>query len=324
MKNLTVSLVIGFVLAGQASLAGAQDFPNKPVRMIVAYPPGSGPDLISRAVGNAMTGNLGQPIVIENRAGSGGVLAIQELTRAAPDGYTLFSADAAHWAIYPALRPGVYDPQKDMAPVALINTGSYYMIVQDSFPARNLQEFIAVVKANPGKFSYGSSGIGTVQHLAVESFDAALGLSMLHIPFKGSAQQVAALLGGQISIMVAGTSSATAQLKSGQLRLIAGTAAQRTRAAPNIPSIAEAQAGLAELDFRAEGGYFVPSGTPKAIIEKLAAGIQRAADNAEVIRRIEGIGLEVQFGSAEQLANVVRGDVARYAKAVKISGAKID
>lgn len=323
MKHIIERLAIGFISAAFAALACAQDFPSRQLKIISAYPPGSSPDLLPRAIGHAMSLIIAQPVVIDNRPGAGGVIAMQELIKSPPDGHTLMNVDTTQWAIFPALRPGVYDPQKDMTPVSLINTGSLFLIVPEAFPARNLQEFVAFVKANPGKLSFGSSGNGTAHHLSMESFKAALGLDIVHVPYKGSNQSSVALLGGQISMMVAGLGSVRGQFK-GRLRLIAATTAQRSRFAPDIPAMAEARPGLADFDFRAEMGFFAPTGTPRPLIDKLAAVVQRAVQNPEVIQRIEAIGLEPASSTPEQLAELVRADIARYATAVKISGAKVD
>ncbi len=323
MKQSTKRLVIGFASATFATLACAQDFPNRPLRIILAYAPGSSADILPRAVAHAMSLNLGQPVVIDNRPGAGGVTAMQELIKSPPDGYTLINIDPSQWAVFPAQRPGVYDPQKDMTPVSLIYTGSLFVLVQDSFPAKNLQQFVAVVKANPGKFSYGSSGIGTAHHLSMESFKAALGVDIVHVPYKGSNQSSVALLGDQISMMVGGLSYVKGALK-GRLRLIAATTAQRSRFAPDVASLAEALPGVTDFDFRADQGLFAPAGTPKAIIDKLAAAVQRALQNPDVVQRIEAAGLEPLSSTPEQLADLVRADIVRYAKAVKISGARLD
>ncbi len=323
MQRFIRRSVIGFISAAVSALACAQDFPSQPFKFISAYPPGTSPDLIVRAIGRAVTGSLGQPVVVDNRPGAGGVTAMQELIKSRPDGYTLMIVDTAQWAIYPMLRPGAYDPQKDMTPVSLVNTGALFLVVQDSFPAKNLQEFIARVKENPGKFSYGSSGIGTAHHLSMESFKAALGLDIVHVPYKGSRESSTALLGGQIPMMVAGLSSVSEHLK-GKMRLIASSTAKRSRYAPDIPSMAEARPGLTDLDFRADQGIFAPAGTPRPVIEKLADTIQRAVQSADVIQSIEKIGLEPLSSTPERLADLVRADLATYSRAIKISGAKAD
>ncbi len=323
MKRYTYRLMFAFVLAASARIAMAQDFPVQPFRFITAYPPGTSPDLIVRAVGRVITATMGQPVVVDNRPGAGGVTAVQELVKARPDGYTLMMVDTAQWAIYPVLRPGVYDSQRDMAPVSLVNTGAFFLVVQDSFPARNLQEFIAHVRGNPGKYSYGSSGIGTGHHLAMEGFKAALGLNIAHIPYKGSRESSTAILGGQVPMIMAGLSSVSEQLK-GKLRLIAVTTAKRSRFAPDIPAMAEARPGLGELDFRAEQGFFAPANTPRTLIAKLSDAMQKVVQSPEVVQRIEAIGLEPMSTTPDRLAELVRTDIAIYTKAVKSSGATAD
>ncbi len=324
MKISACRTLIGLLLAAAATLASAQEFPSAPIRLVSAYPPGSAPDLVPRAIGQALTGILGQPVVIENRPGGGGMVALQEVTKSPPNGYTLLGADAGQWAIFPAMRPGLYDFQRELTPVALVMSGAVFIIVPESFPAKNLQEFIAYARANPGKLNYGTAGNGSLHHLAMESFNSALGLTMVHVPYKGSGQSVAALMGGQINVLLAGIVSLRGQLKAGQVRLIAASTAKRSRFAPEVPALTEAGASLSDIDFRADSGFFAPAGTPKPIVDKLTSALQRAVQSPEVIQRIETIGLEAVFGNAEQLAELVRADIPRYSKAVRISGAKVD
>ena len=302
--------------------AHAQDYPTRTIRIISPYPPGGNSDGPARLIANQMSPALGQSIVIENRPGAGGVSAVQEIMRAAPDGYTLIAADQGQWAITPALRPGVYDPVAVLAPITLLTTATMYFVVNQNFPARNLTEFVALIKQKPGAYQYGSSGNGTPHHLSMEVFKAGLGLDIGHIPYKGSAQSTLALLGGQVPIIVAGLASVSQHVKSGQVRLIAQVAPGRIKFTPEVPSVTEA--GLTDYDFQAPLGLFATAGTPRAAIDKLNAAAIKALADPTVISRIEAGGAEPLTSTPEQLGERVRADVRRYIAAVKVSGAKID
>ncbi len=300
----------------------AQEFPTRPVKLLVGFLPGGIPDTIARAIAPAMTSLLGQSFVVENRPGSGGLAAAQELMRAPPDGYTLMSGSGSQWAILPALRPGLYDPEKALAPVALVSTNSLYIVVHTTMGVKSLPEFIALVKSKPGAFSYGSSGNGTVHHLFMESFIAAAGLNIQHVPYKGAPQQVQALIAGDIPIAVVSSSNIAAQVKAGQLRMLVATTRTRSRLTPDVPSMSDA--GMPEIHFTGDVGYFAPAGTPRAVIERLSAALAKAVQRPELLQRSDALGIEPVYGTPEQLAEIVRADIVRYTKAVKISGAKVD
>ena len=300
----------------------AQEFPSRTVRLLVPYAPGGQPDNIARALAPSISASLGQSFVIENRPGAGGLTAVQEVARSAPDGYTLLSADAGQWAVLPALRPGVYEFDKIMTPITLVNTSALYIAVRSAVPAKNIQEFLALVKSKPGEFSYGSSGNGSVHHLFTESFKAAMGLDIVHVPYKGSSQMVQGLLAGDIAIGIAATASTSAFVKSGQIRLLVATTRERSRLTPDVPSMGDL--GQPDLNFAGESAYFAPVGTPRAVIDRLSNAVAKAVQQPEIAQRMESLGIELIHRNPEQTAQHIRGDVARYAKAVKISGAKID
>ena len=302
--------------------AWAQEFPSRPMRLVVLYPPGGQPDNIARTLAPSVSAMLGQQLVVDNRPGGSGLTGIQEVTRNPADGYTLLSADAGQWASLPALRPGVYDFEKLFAPIALVSTSSLYITVRSAVPATTIQELIALAKSKPGSLNYGSAGNGTVHHLFMESFKAAIGLDIVHVPYKGSSQIVPALLAGDIGIAVTATASTGAFVKSGQMRLLATTTRDRSRLTPEVPSMGDL--GQPDLSFAGEVGYFAPAGTPRAVIDRLAGALAKSVQQADIVQRMEGLGVVMTHLNPEQLAQHVRADVARYTKAVKISGAKVD
>jgi tripartite-type tricarboxylate transporter receptor subunit TctC len=302
--------------------AQAQDYPNRPVRLIVPYTPGGQPDNIARALAGPISAALGQSLIIENRPGAGGIPGTQEVMRAAPDGYTLLSADAAQWAIQPALRPGIYDFEKALAPISLIYTSALYIQVRSSVPAKTIQELIALAKSKPGSLSYGSAGNGTVHHLFMETFKSALGLDIVHVPYKGSGQMVQALLAGDIQVGITATASTGPHLKSGAVRLLATTTRERSKLTPEI--ISQGELGFPDNNFAGESAYFAPAGTPRPIIDKLSGILAKAVVVPDVVQRAETFGVEMLHRNPEQTLQVMRADVARFVKAVKISGAKAE
>ncbi len=314
--------LLQFSFALGAATAHAQDYPNRPVRLIVPYTPGGQPDNIARTLAGPISAALGQSLLIENRPGAGGLPGVQEAMRAAPDGYTLLSADAAQWAILPALRPGVYDFEKSFAPISLIYTSALYIQVRSSVAAKTIQELIALAKSKPGSLSYGSAGNGTVHHLFMESFKSALGLDIVHVPYKGSGQMVQALLAGDIQIGITATASTGPHLKTGAIRLLATTTKDRSRLTPDI--ISQGELGFPEHNFAGESAYFAPTGTPRPIIDKLSGILAKAVVVPDVVQRAETFGVEMLHRNPEQTLQIMRADVARFVKAVKISGAKAE
>src|SRR5688572_2785094 len=222
------------------STAFAQEYPNKPIRVIVPYAAGGLPDTMARLVGAKMGEALGQQIVVDNRGGAGGIVGTTEVAKAAPDGYTLLVADVGQIAINPHLFAKLpYEPMKDLAGVSLLGTSALYLVAHSSVPAKNLQELIALLKSQPGKFSYGSSGTGSIHHLATEALKVGLGLDIVHVPYKGTGQSVPALLGGQVSLLYAALPSIQGHVKDGKVKILAVSTPQRSAQAPEVPTIAE-------------------------------------------------------------------------------------
>lgn len=327
--NRWVRAVKGAMLAATvSSLAAtvqAQEFPTKPIRVVVPYPLGSSPDIVARIVSQHIPPLAGQSVIIDNRPGGGGVIGISELMRSHPDGYTLLAADQGQWAIYPAMQTNApYDPVRDFAPVALVFTASPFFITRTSYPAKDMRELVAAARAKPGEVRYSSFGIGSVAHLGVETLAANLGgLKFIHVPYQGGVPAVEALLRGDVEFTVLTIGTVLPHLQAGKLRLLAVVSGSRVKAQPAIPTVAEA-AGLPGYDFGAPAGWVARSGTPRAVLEKVAGYIAKIAQYPDVAERAASFGLEMTPSTPDQLAERIRGDVIRMAQAVKISGAKAE
>jgi tripartite-type tricarboxylate transporter receptor subunit TctC len=316
--------VFNFVLLFLASLAAAaQDYPNRPIRVIVPYAAGGLPDTMARLVGAKMGEALGQQMVVENRGGAGGILGTTEVAKAAPDGYALLVADVGQIAINPHLFAKLpYDPLKDLVGVSLMGTSALYLVAHASVPANNMAELIALIKAQPGKLSYGSSGTGSIHHLATEALKVGLGLDIVHVPYKGAGQSVPALLGGQVALLYAALPTIEGHYKSGKVKILAVSTPQRSPQTPEVPTVAEA--ALPGYDFVAEIGIYAPAGTPQDIVAKLSAQAARAVKQPDVAQRFRQLGIDSVGSTPQALAAQNRVNYEKYARVVKASGAKID
>lgn len=308
------------VLAGWGPVALSQEFPAKPVRVLVGYAAGGTPDVVARFLGQQMGTTLGQPIVVENRPGAGGLPAVQELLRSAPDGYTMQIIDVGGYAILPAMRPGAYDPVKDLQAIGQATTNAVYITVNNKIPAKTMPEFIALVKSRPGQFSYGSAGIGSLHHLFMEAVKVAFGLDLQHVPYKGSGQSVIALLNGDVPMAIAGPTATQQFVNEGKLRMLAGSTKERDKLAPDVPSAAEF--GQPDIDFGGDMGYFAPAGTPRPVVDKLAAALAKAVLSPEFAARVGALGTNVMYRNTDQFAEAVRAAVPRYQRVVKLAGIK--
>ncbi len=303
--------------------AHAQDYPTKPLSLIVPFPPGASTDIASRAIASELAKLLGQPVVVENRGGAGGNIGGEAAARSAPDGYTLFMTTNNIHSMNPLLYSRMsYDPNKDLVPVAPLLLTSLVLVKHPSMRANSVQELITLAKASPGKVTMGSAGSGTINHLAGEMFKLLARVDMLHVPYKGGAPALTDLIGGQVDVMFSSVPLAMAHIKAGKLRALATTGAKRAEALPDVPTISES--GLADFEATVWFGVLVRAGTPGDIIHKLNAALIKGAEAPEFLRRTSAAGFEVIPGSPERLAEMIKTDVARWAPVVKASGARID
>ena len=298
-------------------------WPNRPIRYIVPFAPGGTTDILARVVGEKLGPILGQTIVVENRAGQGGSVGAAELARAAPDGYTIGGGTISSHAINATLYDRLpYDPVTSFAPITMYATQPNVLVVHPSVPAQNLREFIALLKANPRKYSFGSAGTGTSQHISGELFKTMAGVQMEHIPYRGSGQMIPELLGGTLPVAVDNIATALPHMRTGKLRALGVTTGQRSSAAPDVPTMAEQ--GLAGYELSSWQAVFAPAGTPAAIIERLHTEIARILRMPDVARRLTDLGLDLSGMSPAELGAVVRADVPRLGKVVRDSGAKAE
>jgi tripartite-type tricarboxylate transporter receptor subunit TctC len=316
--------LVAFVLCLLASLAvNAQGYPNRPIKVVVPYAAGGLPDTMARLVGQKMSDAVGQQLVIENRGGAGGIVGTTEVAKAAPDGYTLLVADVAQIAINPHLFSKLpYDPLKELTGVSMMGTSALYLVVHSSVAASNMKELIALIKSQPGKISYGSSGLGSIHHLAMEALKVGLTLDMLHVPYKGTGQSVPALLGGQVPLLYAALPSIEPHVKAGKVKILAVSTPQRSAQTPDVPTVAEA--GVPGYDFVAEIGFYAPAGTPREVVAKLAAEAQKAVKQPDVAQRFKQLGIDPVGSTPEAYNAANRANYQKYERVVKASGAKID
>lgn len=317
MRGLLVACAAACVLPAVAQTA---PWPSKPIRYIVPFAPGGTTDILARVVGEKLGPALGQTIVIDNKAGQGGSAGSAELARAAPDGYTIgggtISSHAINATLYDKLS---YDPATSFEPITMYATQPNVLLVHPSVPANNVRELVALLKANPEKYAYGSAGVGTSQHISGELFKTMSGVKMQHIPYRGSGQMLPELLGGTLPIAFDNVASAIPHIKAGKLRALAVTTAQRSSATPEVPTLAES--GLAGYELSSWQAVFAPAGTPRPIVERLYAEISRILKMPDIQKRLGELGLDLSGMPPAELAAVIKADVPRLGKVVKDSGA---
>jgi tripartite-type tricarboxylate transporter receptor subunit TctC len=319
MLGMAAALACGPTFAQTATA----NWPNKPIRYIVPFAPGGTTDILARTIGEKLGAALGQPIVVENKPGQGGSLGAAELARAAPDGYTIGGGTISSHAINATLYDKLpYDPVTSFAPITLYATQPNVLLVHPSVPAKDLREFIQLLKSNPDKYSFGSAGNGTSQHISGELFKTMAGVRMQHIPYRGSGQMMPELLGGNLPVAFDNIATAIQHVNSSKLRALAVTSATRSVVAPDVPTMAES--GLAGYDISSWQAVFAPAGTPAPIIERLYTEIARILKMPEMQKRLTDLGLNISGMSPPELAALVKSDVPRLGKVVKDSGARAD
>jgi tripartite-type tricarboxylate transporter receptor subunit TctC len=314
--------MLALLLALFASVAFGQSFPNKPIRLIIPYPPGGGSDSVMRPVADEMSRGLGQPVILEYKPGAGATLGANYVAKSAPDGYTLVNLQPAH-AINATLMPKVpYDTLRDFAGISLLVRAPQIIEVSAQSPIKSLKELIGDAKANPGKLNYASSGTGNASHLAIELLNSAAGIKLTHVPYKGSAPAKTALLAHDVDFLCDGLSSSMPQIQAGKFRALAVTTSTRSPALPDVPTVSEA--GVAGFDVPTWFGIFAPSGTPKPIVQRLNAEMVKALRSPKVKAQLEALGFDIVASSPEDQDKVLRMEVARWAKVVTDAGIHIE
>ncbi len=318
-RLLTAAILVATTLASLAQTQPAPSFPMKPIRLIVPFQAGGGNDLLARIISQKFQEKWGQPVVVDNRPGAGGNVGADMVAKAAPDGYTLLLGTNT-LTMNPFIFAKIpFDTQRDLAPVAMIATTPFYVVVNNDLPVKTMPELIAYAKANPGKLSYASTGIGTPHHLGTELFKSMTGTYMVHIPYRGSIPAITDVISGQVQVMWATINVALPMVNSGKVRGIAIGETKRIQSLPNVPTIAESVPGY---EVSAWYGIFAPAGTPPAIVQQMSAELQEIFQAPETRSRLVPLGYEIWTGGPELLKTTIATDMDKWSKVVKSAGIK--
>ena len=319
-QNALLIACAAWSLTFAAGDAVAQAYPARPIRVVVPYAPGGATDLTARLVGQKMQAAMKQNVIVDNRPGAGGVIGADIVAKAAPDGYTVLIAVPAEMAILPHLQKMPYDVPRDFAPVSLAAVTPLILVVHPSLPVKSVKELVAFIKARPGQLSYASAGTGGVQHLSGELLKITMKLDMVHVPYKGAGPVMPDLIGGHVPMFFSGMPPAMPHVKAGRLRALAVTTTKRSPAAPEVPTMTEA--GVPGFDISNWFAYFVPAGTPPDLIARLNAEVNRGLSFQDVKEKLASVGAETVGTTPEALAKFVRAETGKFARLVKLSGAK--
>jgi tripartite-type tricarboxylate transporter receptor subunit TctC len=316
----TIVAVVCWLVLGAAF---AQGYPTRPVRVIVPWPPGQATDISARIVAQKLQEQLGQPFVMENKPGAGGSIGTDAVAKSPGDGYTLLAASSGPISIMPNLQKIPYDPLKDLAPVSLICTNAFALVTNPNFPASNAQEFVALLRANPDKYAFSSSGTGATAHLMVELFNSMAGIKARHVPYKGSAPALTDVINGQIDYTLETVASVSAHVKSGRLKVLGVSFARGSSGLPDVPPLAQA-AGIPGYDIGAWIGYAAAPGTPREILAKLSAEIRKAVESPDLRERFVALGFEPAANSPEEMAVFLKNEQQRYGDIIRRANIKVE
>jgi tripartite-type tricarboxylate transporter receptor subunit TctC len=318
-----LKIALAFLLCAATHVfAQAGAYPSKPIRMIVPFPPGGPTDVVARLLGIKLTERWGQQVLVDNRAGAGGTIGAEMAARAAPDGHTLVMGSTANMAVNVTLYPKLsYDPVKDFVPVNMAAVTPNLFVVHPNHPAKNVADFIALAKAKPGTINYATGGVGTPSHLAAELFKTMARIDMNHVPYKGSIPALTDIMGGQVTLMFDSMASALPLVQSGKLKALAQTGAKRVGALPDLPTVGESLPGYEVAGWF---GVFAPAGTPREVVNKLSAEITRILTLPDVKARYGALGAEPGPGNPDECAAFLKSEIAKWAKVIRDSGAKLD
>jgi tripartite-type tricarboxylate transporter receptor subunit TctC len=320
---VVLAAAVALQAAEQAAAQPESRYPVKPIRIIVPSSPGSGPDIMARAVGQKLTDAFGQPVVVDDKPGAGGIIGSEAAAKSPPDGYTLIMSNAGSHAVNASLYAKLpYDPIADFAPVTLVAMAPNILIVHPALPARSVKELIALGKSKPGELAFGSGGNGSTAHLSAEMFKTMAGIDVVHVPFKGAPGAVIGVISGQVAFAMPNIPPALPQVRSGKLRALAVTTSKRSTAVPELPTVAEA--GVPGYEATAWFGVLAPAATPQPIIARLNAAIVKSLRTPDMQQRIAAEGADVVGNTPEEFAAIIRRDIAKWAKVVKASGARAD
>jgi tripartite-type tricarboxylate transporter receptor subunit TctC len=323
MKKSVIIALLGSVMLTFGGQVFAQNYPNRPIKLIIPFPPGGSTDIVGRAMAERLQIALGQPIIVENKAGASGNIGIGEATRAAPDGYTLVIGSPQTLTInHQIIKSTPFNPQKDLAPIVVIASVPNVLLVNNKLPVKNAKELIAFAKANPGKLSGGSSSIGGSPHLALESMKATYGLDIVHVPYKGSAPALQDLIGGQISMMFDNLPAALQLINGGQVRALGVTTLKRTASAPEIPTLDES--GMKGFDSQGWFALLAPAGTPAPILDKINVEANRIISTPEFRERMTKVGADTVGGSIDEFRARIKSETERWGKVIEAANIKAE
>ena len=321
MKLKRISLLLA--AASFVAVSGAQaqnqatDYPNKPVKIVLGFVAGGGPDFVARALAQKLTELLGQSFVVENKPGAGGTTVGGQIAKTAPDGYTLMLGETGPVSIAPHVYKNVpYNPLTDFTPVAMLTSEPVFLVSSGKSNIKTLPDLIREAKANPGKIAYGSSGVGTIHHIVAEALKAGAGIDLLHVPYKGSGQSVPAALAGDVPVLITAYNGAGAHIKAGTMNLLAVTTAERSPLYPNAPAVAEFVKGY---DFTSQTGLFAPPNLPAPILAKLTAAVKKATESPEFISRFKDTSTLVTYRNPTEYAEILKVNLKKYGEAVKLA-----
>ena len=322
----TCGFALALLVGGAASTsqgALAQGYPTKAIRVVVPFAPGGGADMIGRLVAQKLTESFKQPAVVDNRPGAAGRVGAEHVAKAAPDGHTLLLATSSIMTMAPALHAKLpYDVQKDFAPVSLLSASAYVLLVHPSVPARNVGELMNVAKSRADALNYASSGAGGPAHLAAELFKSLAGVSMVHVPYKGSAPATTAVLAGEADLLFSNIGPALPAIQSKRVRALAITSPKRSAILPDLPTVAES--GLAGFDVETLYGLLAPAAVPREIVERLSAEVVRALGSSDVRKRLQSDGSEVRVSSPEVFAELISAETVKWSKVIRAAGIKAE
>ena len=320
---MKASICVAGVVACLASSLFAQSYPTKPVRVVVPFPPGGAPDLVARALSPKLNEELGQAVIVDNRAGAAGIIGMEIGAKAPPDGHTLVLGSAGPVAINPGLyRKLSYDVSRDFAPISKVTALPFLLVVHPSLPVKSVKDLLALANAKPGQLNYGSPGNGTTTHLATELLKSVTGMKITHIPYKGVAAAATDLMGGQVQILSGDLNTMLPHVKSGRMRGIAVTSARRSALLPDTPTVAES--GVPGFEATGWTGVLAPAATPPAIVQRLSATVAKALATPDTRSRVGALGGEVASSTPEEFASYIRSETAKWGKLIKSLGIEGD
>ena len=323
MKRLIRHLrLLSALLICVGASVGAQDYPNRPVRVVVPYAAGGGVDIVARAVGQELAKRIGQPVIVENRTGAGSNIGSDFVAKAAPDGYTLLMASPANAINMSLYRKMPYDTQRDLAPVALVGAVPSVLVANPALPANTVAELVALAKEKPGSLNYGSGGSGTSEHLSAEMFKSLAAIDLVHVPYKGGANAMTDVISGQLSLMFTNMLGAMPHIRSGKLKAIGIADSRRSPSLPEVPTFAEA--GFKDFEVLVWWGVMAPARTPAPVVTYLNREIVAALGAPELKERLDGMGARIIGGTPEQFGAFVAAEIVRWTRAVQVSGATQD